>query len=390
MSDQRRIVSATPENSETPLEALRSWVTPTRLFFVRNHFDVPMLDAEAWRLTIAGCVRQPVELTYRQLCDLPQRSVLATIECAGNGRSFLEQHVHGVQWGAGAIGHAEWSGVPLRAVLEMAGLRDDALEVVFEGADCGTEPDSPEQLQFARSLPVDKAMHADTLLALHMNGEPLERNHGFPVRLLVPGWYGVASVKWLTHITAAAEPFEGYFQTYKYTIQRRSGGVERTVGLQSMAVKSSIVRPTAGQSLGLGTQRVFGVAWAGEEQVARVEVSTDGGSSWSDAQLLGPHAPYSWTLWEYLWKVTQPGPYALVTRATSASGTRQPDAHDPLHGGYMIHFCLPLQVSVAAGATEPAKAVDAGAMLYDMNAFAEANAAMPLDVHLEFSHGAGI
>jgi DMSO/TMAO reductase YedYZ molybdopterin-dependent catalytic subunit len=280
--------------------------------------------------------------------------------------------------------------VPLHIVLKKAGLRPDALQIVFRGADVGTESDHPEPMHFERSLPLDKALHADTLLALEMNGEPLEPNHGFPVRLLVPGWYGVASVKWLSHVEVVNQPFTGYFQTKKYTIKRPVNGTNETVIVQRMAVKSAIIRPANGDVLQTGTQRVFGVAWAGEEQIRQVEVSTDGGEHWHSAELLGPHAPYSWTLWEYSWEVNSPGSYTILSRAVSASGEIQPHEHDSLNGGYMIHFVQPVEVTVTSAMPVPAPARDAETLLYDMNAFAVANAQKQLDVNLEYSFGAGI
>src|SRR5215212_2647959 len=197
MEAQRKTVTSHPENSETPLDAAPSWVTPNRLFFVRNHFEVPQADTASWKLAIEGLVARPRSWTVAELAALPQHSVFATVECAGNGRSFLREKAAGVQWGAGAIGHAEWTGVRLRGLLEPAGLKAGALEVVFEGADRGTEPDHPAPMNFSRSLPLAKALDPDTLIALRMNGEWLDTNHGAPMRLFVPGWYGVASVKWL-------------------------------------------------------------------------------------------------------------------------------------------------------------------------------------------------
>jgi len=288
MAAQRRIVTQSPENSETPLADVHGWVTPTRLFFVRNHFDVPQLDVATWRLSVGGGVAKPLVLTRDELDAMPQRTLLATLECAGNGRSFLAQKVPGVQWAAGAVAHAEWSGVPLCDVLELAGVDDSAIEIVFEGADVGSEPDHPELMHFARGLPLAKALHRDTILALRMNGEPLTPSHGFPVRLLVPGWYGVASVKWLTRIEASRVPFGGYFQTVKYTIKQNAASGQEIVPLGEMAVKSEIVRPFAGEALGWGKQRVFGLAWAGEEPVAKVELSADGGKTWRETELLGP------------------------------------------------------------------------------------------------------
>jgi DMSO/TMAO reductase YedYZ molybdopterin-dependent catalytic subunit len=390
MPEQRRVVTAMPENSETPLEDVRSWVTPNRLFFVRNHFNVPALDLADWRLSVEGCVAQPATWSWDELTALPERTVFATVECAGNGRSFLQEHVHGVQWGAGAVGHAEWTGVPLRLVLQKAGIEPAAVEVLFEGADRGSESDHPEPMHFARSLPLAKALDPDTLLAFRMNGELLEPSHGFPVRLFVPGWYGVASVKWLARIEVLGRPFQGYFQTTKYTIQRQSTDGPRTVVVGPMAVKAEIVRPSAGATLGLGTNRLFGVAWAGEEAVARVGVSIDGGQSWEQAELIGPRAPYSWTLWEYLWEVAEPGDYTVLARAEGESGAVQPLQHDSLLGGYMIHFSRPRSVRVEGARRSHAHRSDLDTLLYDMNAYAEENMRFPLDVEMEFAGGGGI
>jgi DMSO/TMAO reductase YedYZ molybdopterin-dependent catalytic subunit len=390
MTEQRKVVTATPENSETPLDSVRSWVTPNRLFFVRNHFDVPVIDRTTWRLRVEGCVERPKVWTWNELAILPERSVFATVECAGNGRSFLQPRAQGVQWGAGAIGHAEWTGVPLRLLLEQAGLRPGALEVLVEGSDHGTEPDDPEEIVFARSLPLAKALDPDTLLAMRMNGELLEPSHGYPVRLFVPGWYGVASVKWVRRIAVLDRVFQGYFQTTKYTVQRQTPPGTQTVVVGPMAVKSEILRPRPDDALGVGTNRVFGVAWAGEQAVAQVEVSTDGGRVWNLAEMIGPRARYSWTLWEYLWEVAEPGAYTLLARATATDGKVQPLRHDPLNGGYLIHHSRPTVVSVAAARRSQAGRGDAELLLYDMNAFAEENSRFPLDVELEFAGGEGI
>jgi DMSO/TMAO reductase YedYZ molybdopterin-dependent catalytic subunit len=390
MAEQRKIVTAAPENSETPLGQVRGWVTPNRLFFVRNHFPVPEVDLGSWRLRVGGLVDRSAEWTWDELAALPERTVFATVECAGNGRSFLQPKEPGVPWGAGAIGHAEWTGVPLRRVLERAGLRPGAAEVLFEGLDRGSEPDHPEPMPFARSLPLAKALHPDTLLATRMNGEPLEPSHGFPVRLFVPGWYGVASVKWLGRVEVLDRPFRGYFQSTKYTVRRNGPDGTQAVSVGPMTVKSEVVRPHPGDVLGLGTNRVFGVAWAGEEAVAAVEVSTDGGLTWARADLLGPQAPYSWTLWEYLWEAAEPGEHVLLARAVSAGGLVQPPAHDPLNGGYLIHHSRPTPVQVGRARAPAAPAGDAATLLYDMNAYAEENARFPLDVDLVFSAGEGI
>jgi DMSO/TMAO reductase YedYZ molybdopterin-dependent catalytic subunit len=388
MVEKRKVVTAEPENSETPLDSVCSWVTPTRLFFVRNHFAVPTIDLATWRLHVEGRVKKRRIWSLDELNELPQRTVFATVECAGNGRSFLAERQAGVQWGAGAVGHAEWTGVPLAAVLERSGLEADACEVLFEGADVGTESDHPEPMNFQRSLPLAKALHPDTLLATHMNGELLDASHGHPLRLFVPGWYGVASVKWLQRIEVIDRPFLGYFQSVKYTVQRRKEHGLETEVVGRMAPKSEVIRPRPGDVLGLGENRIFGVAWAGEEPVSQVQVSTNGGTAWHDATLLGPQARYSWTLWEYLWEATSPGEHTILVRCL-AQGRTQPETHDPLHGGYLIHHVRPVPIRIAAW-LRAADYADAHTIAYDMNAYAEENRRLPLDVEMEFSAGEGI
>jgi hypothetical protein len=260
--------------------------------------------------------------------------------------------------------------------------------VLFEGADVGTEPDHPAPMPFERSLPLAKALDPDTLLAFRMNGEVLDPSHGYPLRLFVPGWYGVASVKWLRRIEVVNEPFRGYFQSVKYTVRRRTErGVEPEI-VGPMMPKSEIIRPRAGDVLRLGGNRLFGVAWAGEDSVSRVEVSTDGGATWSDATLMGPQAPYSWTLWEYLWEAESPGEHTVLVRATSSRGRVQPAEHDPLNGGYLIHHSRSLRLRVAG--RRAADIANAETILYDMNAYAEENMRLPLDLEMAFSAGEGI
>jgi DMSO/TMAO reductase YedYZ molybdopterin-dependent catalytic subunit len=209
------------------------------------------------------------------------------------------------------------------------------------------------------------------------------------VRLVVPGWYGVASVKWLRRIEVTDRPFQGYFQTSKYTIQRTGRHGPETQIVRAMSVKSEIIRPSEGQMLGIGTNRIFGVAW-GPEAIAAVEVSTDGGASWNGAQLIGPRAAYSWTLWEYLWEVADAGDYSLLARAVSANGQVQPARHEPLNGGYQIHFSRPRAVSVTRARQIQDAISDPGLLVYDMNAFAEENMRLPLDVDMNFCSGEGI
>ncbi len=390
MNPERKFVTTSPENSETPLDTAASWVTPNRLFFVRNHFTPPAVERAAWELSLGGMVERPMRWTFAQLAAMPQHSVFATVECAGNGRSFLREKAAGVQWGAGAIGHAEWTGVRLRDLLEPAGLKAGALEVVFEGADRGTEPDHPTPMHFSRSLPVTKALDPDTLVALRMNGEWLDANHGAPMRLFVPGWYGVASVKWLRSMRVIDQAYPGYFQTTKYSIDRITAQGKRRLPLGPGSVKSEMLLPVATQRLRAGTHRIAGVAWAGEERVMRVDVSTDGGRTWQAAHLKGMRQPYSWCQWECLWTVTAPGEYTLMARAHSESGQTQPLDYDPNNLGYLINVVLPRVIRVEAG--EPARDAFADAAMWadTMLAHAEENTRRGLDVELVFTAGEGI
>ena len=390
MTVQQKVLSTTPENRETPLTEVSSWVTPNKWFFVRSHYETPTIDIANWRLTIQGCVERPTEVSWQQIDSMPKRSIFATMECAGNGRSFLKAQVEGVQWTAGAVGHAEWSGVPLRQVLERAGLNPNVREIVFYGADSGVEHGGDPPQHFARSLPLDKALHPDTLLATRMNGELLETSHGYPLRLIVPGWYGVASVKWLTRVDASAEPFRGYYQTVKYTVQRRTGGGMRSDIVGPMPVKSEVLRPVEGDVLGVGGNRIFGMAWAGEHAVAAVEVSVDGGMSWQRAELQGIRAPYSWTAGEYLWEPAGPGNYTIMSRAVSASGEVQPMDHDTDRGGYLITFCRPIPVTVDAGRRSYDNLGDIATLQQEVASVARTRASLPLDADIEFMSGAGI
>jgi DMSO/TMAO reductase YedYZ molybdopterin-dependent catalytic subunit len=389
MHPERIIVTSGPENSETPLNQVTSWVTPNRLFFVRNHFEPPAVrNPEAWELTLEGLVARPARWTLAQLAALPQYSVFATVECAGNGRSFLREKAAGVQWGAGAIGHAEWTGVRLRDLLEPAGVKAGAQEIIFEGADHGVE--DGEAMNFSRSLPLAKALDPDTLVALRMNGEALEPNHGAPLRLFVPGWYGVASVKWLRTMRVIDHAYPGFFQTIKYSIDRGSGAGKRRQPLGPGVVKSEILFPRDGDELGVGTIRIGGVAWAGEERVTRIDVSTDGGRTWQAAHLKGIQQRYSWCQWEALWTVTAPGEYALVARAHTETGQAQPFEYDPDNLGYLINVVRPARVRVVASQQSAADFADRGAWAHYMEAFAEENIRRPLDVELALTAGDGI
>ena len=348
-----------PRNLESPFWALSGPITPNHRFYVRSHFpEVPALDPATWTLTVEGAVERPCAIGYDELTAMPSRDVTATLECAGNGRVFLKPPAKGVQWERGAVSTAVWTGVPLRDLLERAGVRPGAVEVVLEGADRGKlseEPKSPGEISFARSLPLERATarEADVLLAWRMNGETLTPAHGFPLRAVVPGWYAMASVKWLTRLAVVDRPFAGFFQTVDYSYWERGGGEDglppQMRPITDLDVKAQIARPAPGESLPRGTEfRVFGAAGGGGgAPVEKVEVSADGGQTWREARLLGEATPNAWRLWEFPWRTPdEPGAHSLVARATDARGNAQPAEHDPGRCGYRVNFPVPVEFDV--------------------------------------------
>jgi DMSO/TMAO reductase YedYZ molybdopterin-dependent catalytic subunit len=340
-----------PTNLETPFDQLDSYLTPTELFYIRSHFAAPKLDLASYQLHIDGAVKIPLSLSYKQLRDMPSETRVATLECAGNGRVFLVPQVAGAQWELGAVGNAEWSGVPLVDLLKQAGLEEDACELVLEGADRGmpTEPPVPPgPISYARSLSRDKAIQREVLIAYQMNGRDLPLDHGYPVRAIVPGHYGMASVKWLTHIHAVREPFRGYWQTSDYGYWDHVDGKPVRRALGEMKLKSQIARPRVYEMLGPNqVYRVCGAGWAGETEVTGIAVSTDGGQTWSEAEFLDPVQPHAWRRWKYDWLTPKgAGRYTLLARAKDADGNVQPDKHDPHYGTYVINHPLPIEVFV--------------------------------------------
>jgi len=341
-----------PENLEFPFSTLNSFVTSNEQFFVRSHFPVPKLDATTWRLRVEGAVKHSCELTLDELRQMPSRTVTMTLECAGNSRIFLSPKVSGLQWELGAVSNAEWTGVPLAAILNRAGIKAGSVEVILEGADSGEikkEPVSPGKIHFARSLPLAKALMPEVILAHSMNGEPLSASHGFPVRAIVPGWYGMASVKWLTRIVVTDETFRGYFQTADYTFwEKRDELPIQLLPVTEVEVKAQIARPVLHEKLPAeSVYRIHGAAWTSDCEVTKVEVSTDGGVTWREAKLLGQSAPYAWRLWEHHWRTpSEPGAYVVMARATDARGNVQPMQRDSHRGSYIISHVQPIEVEV--------------------------------------------
>jgi DMSO/TMAO reductase YedYZ molybdopterin-dependent catalytic subunit len=310
------------------------------------------VDAYRWRLRIEGAVRKPLEIGYDDLRVMPSVTLTALLECSGNGRVFLKPPQTGIRWELGGVSNAEWTGVRLEDVLRLAGVQDSAVEVILEGADKGAfhepDPKTPGVIPYARSLSIDKARRPEVILAYRMNDQDLPPEHGFPVRAVIPGWYGMASVKWLTRIIATDRPFNGYFQTFMYAIWERRHGLPTLVPVSDMAVKAEIARPAANEIVpGNMMYRVIGAAWAGESDVTKVELSTDGGRSWDAAQLLGDSVPFAWRFWEYKWRTPlRPTHLTLMARATDGRGHTQPMERDEDRRDAMISHVLPVEVRV--------------------------------------------
>jgi DMSO/TMAO reductase YedYZ molybdopterin-dependent catalytic subunit len=339
-----------PLNLEMPFENLDGFITPTKSFYVRTHFPIPKIEKKGWRLCVEGEVEKPFEIDQSELLKLQSRKIPVTLECAGNSRTFLEPKVKGVQWRLGAVGNAEWTGVPLSTLLDRAVVRPNALEVILEGADGGKldDPKSPAgELKFARSVPFAKARQ-DVLLAYKMNDADLPPEHGFPLRAIVPGWYAMASIKWLRRVIVTDKPFNGYYQTLDYAFWRRRGDIAELAPLSAMQIKAEIARPSDGEIIPANSNvRVHGAAWTSDGEITKVQISVDGSVNWNEAKLIGESRPNAWRLWEYEWKTPAIIKKAtLVARATDSKGRTQPTERDPDRGTYMINHLLPITVEV--------------------------------------------
>jgi DMSO/TMAO reductase YedYZ molybdopterin-dependent catalytic subunit len=322
MKDEMRVMAEKPLNAETPAAALRSWITPNRLFFDRNQGAIPRrrIALARWRLSVEGELETPRVLSFDDIRRMPKAIAADTLECSGNGRSLLAEKSAGNPWTVGGVGNAVWGGVWLRDVLNPAGLKPAAAHVAFEGFDRAL---GAAGIKFIRSLPLEKAL-STTLLAYEMNGEPLPLKHGHPLRALALGWTGANCVKWLNRITVLDRPFAGFFMDNVYRVFQK--GQEPAAGerVTGMKLKSIITQPLAGETLTAGTIVVLGAAYAGEDRVARVDVSLDGGATWRAAQFIGPDEPFAWRQWQVVWRDAGPGDYTLMACATDDRGRRQP------------------------------------------------------------------
>ena len=327
MSDLE-VIRADPYNAETPARALTHATTPEPNAYVRTNFGVPTLSGEHV-IEVGGAVNNPFTLSVSELASMPQHTTTATMECAGNDRLGMHPLPTGEPWQHGALSTIEWTGVSLANVLKRAGVHDNAVEILVTAADSGTRDDAVGDVRFARGLPVADAMRRETLLATMMNGVPLTPHHGAPVRLAVPGWYGMASVKWVTRIEAITEPFTGYFQRQRYVYELPSG----IVPVDRMRVKSIVTTPSDGARVGRAIT-VRGWAWSGNGPITQVELAVDGGDSWQPTVLGAAVSAYAWTPWHVELDLPRGGRFVLRSRATDATGAMQPDVIEWNRLGY--------------------------------------------------------
>ena len=337
---------AHPLNCETSIPALIGGaVMPNQRFYVRNHFQIPQLEASSWHLNVVGLVERPLSLSLRDLVKMPSQTQFVTLECAGNGRSLLSPRVNGEQWNLGAVSTAEWTGVLLAEVLNRARVKAGASEVVFRGADSGKLDASSEPIRFERSLSMENVQASDVLLAYAMNGEALPLAHGYPLRVIVPGWYAVASVKWLTDIDVIRGPFSGHYQTetYFFEWQRGEDLVREPVSLQ--LVRSLITEPEPESEVEQGELPIRGVAWSGAAPIAQVEVRI-GSGPWQKARLLGESKRHSWQGWELIAHLEGPGSIVISARATDMASRTQPDSPEWNRLGYGNNAIQKVRVEV--------------------------------------------
>ena len=314
-------LSENPYNAETPLSALRYDLTPINLAYVRNHFDVPTIDKSEWSLEVAaGTNSFSISLTELQM--LPTQTLTIVLECAGNGRKSMNPVPEGTAWEYGAISIVEFTGTALRNIFSDLEISKFIVEVGFHGADRGKVNGKGNE-SFIRSLPIDVALDSNTILAWEMNGQALTPDHGFPLRLVVPNWYAMASIKWLEKVELLTEPYKGYFQYDDYVYVDEQGP-NQSDPVRHIRTRSLIISPSEGQALNKGEIKMAGIAWSGEGPLTQVEVSVDGGRIWSEADLEPKKSQYGVYHWSYTWQADEQGEYTLATRAKGSAGNSQP------------------------------------------------------------------
>jgi DMSO/TMAO reductase YedYZ molybdopterin-dependent catalytic subunit len=335
-----------PENQETPIQFIDNDIIQTPLFYRRNHFYYPNLTYSNYFLPINGLVTAPLLLSLQTILQLPSKTIEVVLECSGNKRSLFEPKVFGEQWGKGAMSQGVWKGVPLRTLLEISGIKEAAKEVVVEGYDFGKRTDLDKDFSFTRSLPLEKALHPDTIIAYEYNKQPLSFKHGFPFRLIVPQWYGMASVKWIKQIGVIGSHFTGPFQNIDYMYYPNQDNDDGAHPVTTINVNSTIQKPLDMARLNTGKHVIKGIALTGKGFITTVEISTDNGTTWSNANVSDPNSSYKWISWSYEWNVMEKGIFTIMSKATDSYGQTQPTKPNWNRNGYGYNAIDQIKVKV--------------------------------------------
>ncbi|PGY09310.1 sulfite oxidase [Bacillus sp. AFS031507] len=335
-----------PENQETPIHFNNSDIVNEKLFYRRNHFPYPKFASSFYFLPIEGLVYTPKVFSLKEIYSLPSKTIKLVLECSGNKRELFNPKVFGEQWGKGAISQGIWKGISLRSLFQYTGLLDTAKEIVFEGYDYGERPDSNQLFNFSRSLPIEKALDPDTIIAYQYNNHPIPFKHGFPLRLIVPGWYAMASVKWIKRIIVIDNEFKGPFQSIDYVYYPSKESDTSKTPVTSINVNSTILYPLNMQLMRTGVYEINGIAWAGTGQITLVEISLDEGQTWNTCQLTSSSEKYAWVRWKYKWDALNEGEYTIKSKATDSLGNIQP--LDPMWNrkgyGYNAIDCIKVKI----------------------------------------------
>ncbi|QKG83566.1 sulfite oxidase [Kroppenstedtia pulmonis] len=343
---QRTIVTAEPDNCETPIHDTQDFLTPKNLFYKRNHFPYPSHPSFSWPLIIEGKVKKKRSFSESQLRAMPSRSLVTVMECAGNKRTSFSPKPKGLPWGDGAISQGKWKGVSLSHLLKLTGIDSSVKEVIFQGAD------QLNGVCYERSLPLDKALHRDTLIAYEMNDDPIPFHHGYPYRVIVPDWYAMASVKWLTRIILTDQVFTGPFQTDDYLYIPKPETNSKPIPVREKRVNTIIQEPRHLDILSMGIHTIRGIAWSGTGMITRVEVSVDEGNRWEEAEFIShDHHPYAWKYWKWDWEISRQGIYNIWIRATDSSGRIQPEKPKWNQLGYGYNGYANIQVTAVEDQT---------------------------------------
>lgn len=333
-----------PENQETPIHFIHKDFVSDKLFYRRNHFSYP--NFSFYWLIVDGLVNFSRTFSLQEIQSLPSKTVKTVLECAGNKRGFFKPKVFGEQWQKGALSQGIWKGVLLRTLLGFTGVMETAREVVFEGYDFGERTDSNQVTHFRRSLPIEKALHPDTIIAYEYNGKPIPFKHGFPLRLIVPEWYGMASVKWVKRITVVGHEFKGPFQAVDYVYYPKKESDEGKLPVTTMKINSTIQQPLDRKILNTGDHIISGISWTGNGLVTKVEVSVDGGTNWSPVDFERSPERYVWVRWSYKWEVLEKGEYTIMSRAVDSKGQVQPPEAKWNRKGYGFNAIDVIRVKV--------------------------------------------